>query len=69
MFQTKRKLREKNAELMRRVEQLEEMICPMNEHDWVEIDHNLVTFTNGFDWEVEHKYKCRRCGKIRTSIW
>lgn len=38
MFQSKRKLRETVAELTRRVEDLEERLCTMNEHDWKRYD-------------------------------
>ena len=68
MFQTKRQLREKIAELGRRVEHLEEILCPLNEHDWKQIDSRMVSLTNGYDFDTECTYKCRRCGKVKISI-
>lgn len=67
MFQTKRQLREKIAELGRRVEHLEEILCPMNGHDWQIISSEVVTFTHGIDFDVMCTYKCRRCGKTRVA--
>lgn len=68
VFQSKRKLRETVAELTRRVEDLEERLCPMNEHDWKQVDYEIVSFTKGIDTDVIYKDKCRRCGKTRIRI-
>lgn len=57
----------KIEELQRRVEELEERLCPFNQHDWVKIGSSFIT-TNGFDFTDIYKYKCRRCGKIKESM-
>lgn len=40
----------------------------MNEHDWKQVDYEIVSFTKGIDHDVLCKDKCRRCGKTRTRI-
>jgi hypothetical protein len=55
MFGRKQK---KIEELQRRVEELEERLCPLNKHDWVEIDSYYTSFTNGLDFDTIHVYKC-----------
>jgi len=56
MFQTKRKLRDAVIELSYRVSELEERLCPMNSHDYQEIDHEVVSLTDGFDTDILYKY-------------
>jgi len=62
MFGRKAKLIEK---LQQRIEELEEIICPFNQHDWVEIDSYEVPINNYLDFDTVHVYKCRNCGKRR----
>lgn len=40
----------------------------MNEHDWKQVDYEIVSFTKGIDTDVIYKDKCSRCGKTRTRI-
>jgi hypothetical protein len=65
MFGRKQKTIE---ELRCRVEDLEERLCPLNQHDWVEIDNYCTSFTNGLDFDTVYVYKCRRCGKKRERL-
>jgi hypothetical protein len=58
----------KIEELQRRVEELEERLCPLNKHDWVEIDSYYTSFTNVLDFGTIHVYKCSRCGKKSERI-
>jgi len=50
--------------LTRRVEELEEMICPCESHDYVKIKAEWFYDLYGDD-EINYKYKCRRCGKVK----
>ena len=55
------------AEIVRRqyrVAELEERLCPCEEHDWKEIGHKL--HFGDFDVSRTCTYKCRKCGKIVT---
>ena len=62
MFGRKARLIEK---LQQRVEDLEERLCPFNQHDWVEIDSYEIAINNYLDFDTVRVYKCRRCGKKR----
>lgn len=54
--------------LTARVAELEELLCPFNSHDYVEVDWNLESFDNGYTTDVVHHYKCKRCKKyIETT--
>ncbi len=53
----------KIAKLTARVAELEEILCPFNMHDWVEVDYHLESFDGGYSTDVVHHYKCKRCGK------
>lgn len=65
---TKRKLREEIMRLNYRISELEEKLCPCEEHDWKKIDSYTVTFTAAIDFDTIYKYKCRRCGKTKESL-
>lgn len=62
MFGRKAKLIQK---LQLRVEELEERLCPFNQHDWVEIDSYEIPINNYLDFDTVRVYKCRCCGKKR----
>lgn len=68
MWDTKRKLREEIVKLEYRVADLEERLCPCNEHDWKCIDSYCTSFTNGLDFDTVYKYKCKRCGKTKQTL-
>jgi hypothetical protein len=68
VWTTKRKLREEIVKLEYRVADLEERLCPCNEHDWKCIDTYCTSFTNGLDFDTVYKYKCRRCGKTKETL-
>ena len=60
MFGRKARLIEK---LQARVEDLEERLCPFNQHDWVQTDSYSIPLNNYLDFDIVRVYKCRRCGK------
>jgi hypothetical protein len=65
---TKRKLKEEIVKLNYRIADLEERLCPCEEHDWKQIDSYTTTFANGLDFDIVYKYKCKRCGKLKESM-
>lgn len=65
----KRSLKNEIIKLNYRIAELEERLCPCEEHDWKEIDSYTTTLTSGTDYDIVHKYKCRRCGKIKESLF
>lgn len=58
------KLKAEIVRLQYRVAELEERLCPCEEHDWKEIGYKL----SFGDFYVSRicTYKCRKCGKIVT---
>ena len=65
---TKRKLKEKIVELNYRIADLEERLCPCEEHDWKQIGHYVTSFTYCADFDTVYRYKCRRCGKTKEDL-
>ena len=66
-----KKLKEENVRLKYRVAELEERLCPCDQHDMVEIGKKFVmTSPTVADGEYLRTYKCRRCGKVvRKYDW
>lgn len=63
MFSTKRKLREEIIHLTYRVAELEERLCPCEQHDLIETGMQF-TMLSERDSRYLRTYKCRRCGKV-----
>lgn len=61
MFNKKLKLRLLEAQY--RIKELEERLCPCEQHDWVEI-HKEFVMTSSNTMEVLRKYKCKTCGNV-----
>lgn len=59
-----KKLKMKLIEAQYRIKELEERLCPCEQHDWVEIHKEFVmTCPTIADGEYLRTYKCRCCGK------
>lgn len=66
LFQAKRFLKEEIVRLEYRVRELEERICPAEEHDWKRTAvHRAVIY--GESVEIGTDYLCRRCGKRKRE--
>lgn len=61
---TKKKLRDEIVRLTYRVAELEERLCPCEEHDWKVIDRRIKFHDFGNTTHIEH-LKCKRCGKTK----
>lgn len=68
MWMSKRKMKDEITRLNYRIADLEERLCPCEDHDWKEVGYYTVSFTNHIDYDTMVKYKCRRCGKTKESI-
>lgn len=68
MFNNKKLIQKDNdiSKLKRRIYELEELICPFNQHEFVEIDNEIVSdFDCGqIDAHCERTLQCRKCRKI-----
>ena len=63
----KRKLKAEIVRLTYRVAELEERLCPCEQHDWKKLGFEFVGGTGKGDEETIYNYRCKRCGKqIRT---
>lgn len=66
-----RKLKEENVKLKYRVAELEERLCPCEQHELIEIGKQFVMLSpSPAEGEYLRTYKCKRCGKvIRKYNW
>lgn len=62
----RQKLRDEITRLNYRVAELEERLCPCNQHDWLQIGE-ILDWNTPLDPDTIYEYKCKRCGKIRRS--
>ena len=63
---TKKKLRDEIVRLTYRVAELEERLCPCEDHDWKRIGSHWDSF-GPYDSRLVGHYKCRRCGKYKEE--
>lgn len=59
IFRKKKQL----AFLARRVQQMEEVLCPNKQHDWITYDKNIVS--SSMYPEFMYSQVCQRCKKER----
>ena len=63
----KRKLKAEIVRLTYRVAELEERLCPCEQHDWKCTNMDWQVVSGVGDVETVYDYKCKRCGKqMRT---
>lgn len=65
---TKRKLKDEIVKLNYRIADLEERLCPCDDHDWKHIGSYCTSFTDGLDFDTVYRYKCKRCGKTKETM-
>jgi hypothetical protein len=63
---TKRKLKDEIQRLNYRIVELEERLCPCEDHDW-KLTGSSFNTTDGYIFDDIYKYKCKRCGKIKET--
>ena len=65
---TKRQLRKQTCILENRVHELEEIICPCEDHIWKKIKYrNIYGYSNILGSAIEYTYICTKCKKIRKE--
>ena len=62
-MKTKRILRDEITRLNYRIEELEEKICPYNQHQWIHVGASLFDKVGCYYETSICKYKCKKCGK------
>ena len=63
---TRRMLKAEIVRLTYRVAELEERLCPCEEHDWKMVGSHYE-YPAPMDIETVYHYKCRRCGKYKEG--
>ncbi len=67
-MRTKRELKAELVRLTYRVRELEERLCPCEEHDWRKVGEEFqINGITVIDVETIYHYKCKRCGKACNS--
>lgn len=67
---TRRRLTGLKGEIVKltyRVAELEERLCPCEQHDWVRVDCRLQYSGSSEPMSI-YRYKCRVCGKGKEDI-
>ena len=63
---TRRMLKDEIVRLTYRVAELEERLCPCEDHDWKRIGAHEI-FPSPMDIVTVYHFKCRRCGKYKEE--
>lgn len=64
MFHSRRSLKDEIVSLQYRVADLEERLCPCEQHDYIETSREYTDITILGDEVCKIHYKCRVCGKV-----
>ena len=64
MFRSRQSLKDEIVSLKYRIADLEERLCPCEQHDFIEIGKQFVMHSSFGDGDYYRKYKCKRCGKV-----
>jgi len=63
MRKSRRRLAMDNIVLKARIDYLERLLCPCQQHDFIQVDYDLIGGSGRGDETVIYYYECRRCGK------
>lgn len=63
-----KKLKAEIVKLNCRVQELEERLCPCEQHDWELIGRRYDVAYGVGDVETIYRYKCKRCGKTTSTM-
>lgn len=57
---------DRNSLLQKRVEELEDILCPFNQHKWIEVDYYIESECHAGEIEpyCRRKLQCKCCKKI-----
>lgn len=67
MFGKKKKMEAEIACLMYRVAELEERLCPCEQHKWIITRTEYDVGISPGDITTYYTYKCKRCGKTKRT--
>lgn len=63
-MERKKDLKAEIVRLTYRVRELEERLCPCEQHDYICIGKEYTMITGACDCDVLRTMKCKRCGKV-----
>ena len=63
-----KKLKEENVKLKYRIKELEERLCPCEDHDWKLLSTGYKFGCCAQDVDTIYRYKCTRCGKEKREV-
>ena len=63
------KLKEENIKLKYRIKELEERLCPCEDHDWKLVGTDYRFGCCMEDIDIIYHYKCVRCGKETKTLF
>ena len=64
MLRSRQSLKDEIVSLQYRVADLEERLCPCEQHDLIQIGREFVLTSQYGDGEYLRTFKCKRCGKV-----
>ena len=67
-WMSRRDLINENIRLTYRVAELEERLCPTEQHDWLTVGYRIVYVGCG-ESNTINRYKCRKCGKEKEDLF
>lgn len=63
-MERKKDLKAEIVRLTYRVQELEERLCPCEQHDFVIIKKDFTMISGAPDCDILYTLKCRKCGKV-----
>ena len=67
-FKTKRKCREENIRLQNRIKELEQLLCPAEQHDFIKVSRTTHIIDAYGSALHDDRYVCRRCLKAKIEV-
>ena len=67
-MKTRQMLKDEIVRLQYRVAELEERLCPTEQHDWLTVGYRTIYVGCGEAQSI-NRYKCRKCGKEKEDMF
>lgn len=67
VFKTKKKYQIENMQLQYRIKELEQLLCPAEQHNFVKVSRTTYIIDAYGSTLHDDKYVCSRCLKVKTE--
>lgn len=67
-FKTKRKYQEENLQLLNRIKELEQLLCPAEQHDYIRTSRTTHILDAYGSATHDDRYICKRCLKTKIEV-